>query len=33
MGKNAKDLTPDDIALLRESQDTDIWDERIIWTT
>ena len=33
MGKNAKDLTPDDIALLRESKDTDIWDERIAWTT
>lgn len=33
MGKNAKDLTPDDIALLRESKDTDIWDERITWTT
>ena len=33
MGKSAKDLTPDDIALLRESKDTDIWDERIIWTT
>lgn len=33
MGKNAKDLTPDDIALLRENKDTDIWDERIAWTT
>ena len=33
MGKSAKDITPDDIALLRESKDTDIWDERIAWTT
>ena len=33
MGKNAKDLTPDDNALLRENKDTDIWDERIAWTT
>lgn len=33
IGKNSKNLTRDDIALLRSNQNTDIWDERISWTT
>ena len=33
IGKNSKNLTRDNIALLRSDQNTDIWDERISWTT